>query len=110
MHHAAFVVGLNGKTSARGRKVPSGVLLPAITLATDLADFDATVAFVDRAEGRSGFDGLELLRVANQDNFRAGIGGMGIHLMRRFAQDMAYERVDGANRLTLRLDRNRAAD
>jgi len=54
-------------------------------LAAHLTDFDAAVAFVDRPEGSSGFDGLELLRVANQDNFRARIGGMGedaLHLAR----------------------------
>lgn len=29
------------------------------------------------------------------------IGGLGIHLIRQFASDMRYERVDGRNRLTM---------
>lgn len=32
------------------------------------------------------------------------VGGHGIQLMRRFAQQLAYERRDGMNRLTLRFD------
>lgn len=32
----------------------------------------------------------------------APIGGRGIHLMRQFAEHLAYERRDGANHLTLR--------
>jgi anti-sigma regulatory factor (Ser/Thr protein kinase) len=39
----------------------------------------------------------------------AEIGGMGIHLMRKFAQELDYARVDRANRLTLRFDRLPAA-
>lgn len=34
----------------------------------------------------------------------ARIGGLGIHLMRQFAQDMDYQRTDGVNRMTLRFD------
>lgn len=34
----------------------------------------------------------------------ATIGGLGIHLMRQFARDIAYQRLDGMNRLTLRFD------
>jgi serine/threonine-protein kinase RsbW len=36
----------------------------------------------------------------------AQIGGLGIHLMRRYAETMDYLRQDGANRLTLRIKRN----
>ncbi len=31
----------------------------------------------------------------------APVGGLGIKLMRRYARDMVYQRVDGTNRLTL---------
>jgi hypothetical protein len=89
MHHAAFAIGLNGKSGAPGGKVPRGVLLPAFMLAAHLADFDAAVPFVDRTEGGSGFDGLELLRVADQDNFRACIGGMGQHALHLARADHA---------------------
>jgi anti-sigma regulatory factor (Ser/Thr protein kinase) len=34
-----------------------------------------------------------------------GIGGLGIHLVRRFAQEMDYERRDGRNRLTVAIRR-----
>ena len=36
----------------------------------------------------------------------ANIGGLGIHLMRRYAETMDYLREDGFNRLTLRIRRN----
>ena len=56
--------------------MPGGVLLPAVMLAADLADFYAAVPFMDRPERCSSFDGLELLRVADENNFRACMGGM----------------------------------
>jgi anti-sigma regulatory factor (Ser/Thr protein kinase) len=31
-----------------------------------------------------------------------GIGGLGIHLLRKIADDLHYSRTDGKNRLTLR--------
>lgn len=40
----------------------------------------------------------------------AAIGGLGIHLIRQFAQHLAYERQDRMNRLTLRFDLARADD
>jgi anti-sigma regulatory factor (Ser/Thr protein kinase) len=40
----------------------------------------------------------------------ARIGGQGIHLMRKFAQHLAYERRDGMNCLTLRFDLAKADD
>jgi serine/threonine-protein kinase RsbW len=36
----------------------------------------------------------------------AQIGGLGIHLMRRYAETMDYERSEGSNRLTLRIKRS----
>src|SRR3954453_23789069 len=40
----------------------------------------------------------------------ATIGGLGIHLMRRYAETMNYDRHAGANRLTLRIRRNAVDD
>lgn len=40
----------------------------------------------------------------------AVVGGLGIHLMRQFAQDVAYQRLDGINRLTLRFDLKKPGD
>ncbi len=34
----------------------------------------------------------------------ASVGGLGIHLVRKFAQDVRYERRDQTNRLTMRFD------
>jgi len=34
----------------------------------------------------------------------ASVGGLGIHLVRKFAQDVQYERSDHTNRLTMRFD------
>jgi serine/threonine-protein kinase RsbW len=39
----------------------------------------------------------------------AAVGGLGISLMRHFAQHLAYEREDGTNRLTLRFDLTKQA-
>jgi anti-sigma regulatory factor (Ser/Thr protein kinase) len=38
----------------------------------------------------------------------AKVGGLGIHLIRRFANGMDYERRDGRNRLTLRFVESKA--
>jgi anti-sigma regulatory factor (Ser/Thr protein kinase) len=32
------------------------------------------------------------------------IGGLGIHLIRKFSQDLQYHRLDGYNCLTMRFD------
>jgi hypothetical protein len=61
----------------------------SLMLAAHLADFDAAVPFMDRTERAPGFDGLELLRVADQDNFRACIGGMGQHALHLARADHA---------------------
>ena len=33
------------------------------------------------------------------------VGGLGVHLMRQYAQALGYERVDGVNRLTVTIGR-----
>ena len=80
---------MNGKAGAPGSEMPRGLLLPAIMLAAHFADFDTAVPFVDRSEGGSGFDGLELLRISNQDNFCAGIVSMGQHALHLARADHA---------------------
>jgi hypothetical protein len=71
MDHAAFVIGLNGKAGAPGSEMPCCILLPPVMLTSDLADFDAAMAFVDCTEGGSRFDGLELLRVTTYYVYRS---------------------------------------
>ena len=43
-----------------------------------------------------------------QRSLDAAPGGLGIHLMRQFASNIAYQRVDGVNRLELTIARNDA--
>ncbi len=63
---------------------------------------DVTMTIEDFA---AAFDPLSVpLPAAPASIADAQIGGQGINLMRRFAQDIAYERRDGMNRLTLRFD------
>lgn len=76
----------------------------AIALEQDAEGITAQVedrgpAFDPRAEERALPTSLE----------EAGIGGLGLLLVRRFARAIDYERRDGTNRLTLRFDRAGAA-
>src|SRR3974390_2562010 len=59
------------------RQIARSVPLPVLPLATDLAKFRASVAFMDRAEGCASFDGLQLLRISNQDRLGSGLSCMG---------------------------------
>lgn len=57
------------------------------------------------------FDPLDVAAPAAPTTIsEARIGGLGIHLMRKFAQHLAYERRDGMNCLTLRFDLVKAGD
>ena len=62
-----------------GRQIARGVTLPVLTVATDLTDFRSAMALMDRTERRARLDGLQLLRIADQYDLRAGIGSMGQH-------------------------------
>ena len=56
------------------------------------------------------FDPLAVAAPASPTSIAdAAVGGLGIHLMRKFAQSLAYERREGANRLTLRFDLAKSA-
>ena len=72
-----------------GRQIARGVALPVLPLAAHLADLRAAVAFVDRAERRARFDGLQLLRIADQHHLGAGLGGMGQHALQLARADHA---------------------
>ena len=62
-------------------------------------------AFVTIEDPGPAFDPLQMAAPCRASNLEeVGIGGQGIHLMRQFAQDVAYERRDATNRLTLRFD------
>lgn len=64
---------------------------------------DAVIATIE--DHGVAFDPREVAApVAPTSIEEASIGGLGIHLMRHFAQGLAYERMDGTNRLTLRFD------
>lgn len=94
MNHAALFITTDRFAGAAHGEVPGGILLPCRKLAANFADLDPAVAFMDCAERRACFDGLQLLLVANQYDLRPGFGGMGqyaLHLARadhaRFVDD-----------------------
>ena len=74
--------------SAR-RQITRGVPLPVLALAAHLADFRAAVTLMDRAERRAGFDGLQLLGIADQHDLGAGLSGMGQHALQLAGADHA---------------------
>ena len=77
MDHAMRVVGMDRIAGSAGCKIARGVALPVLPLAAYFADLRSNVALKDRAERRAGLDGLQLLRIADQHDFRASLGGMG---------------------------------
>ena len=77
MHHAVGAIGLQRMAGSARRQIARGIPLPVLALAAHLADFRAAVALMDRAERRAGFDGLQLLGIADQHDLGAGVGGMG---------------------------------
>ena len=78
MHHVVAVISMDCRAGFAGRQIAGSVTLPVLTLAANLADLCAAMKFVDRPERRTGFDGLQLLRIADQHNLCANLGGMGI--------------------------------
>ena len=58
MHHAAPVIGMDRIAGPAGRQITGGIALPVLALAAHLADLDAAVTLVDRAERRARLAGL----------------------------------------------------
>src|SRR3546814_10407457 len=81
MDHILCRIGADRFASSPGCKVSSSVLLPALMLTANLGDLGAAVPLVDRAERCARFDRLQLLRVANEDDLGAGIGGVADHAL-----------------------------
>jgi hypothetical protein len=77
MHHAVGAVSLQRIAGSPGRQIARGVALPVLALAADLAEFHPTMPLMDRAERRTGFNGLQLPGIANQHHLCAGLCGMG---------------------------------
>src|SRR3546814_8107451 len=71
------LIGGDRFAGSPGRQMPGGILLPAFVLAPHFGDLDAAMMFMDRAERRARFDRLQLLRIADQHDLRARVGGMG---------------------------------
>jgi len=65
MHHALGAIGFQRIASFAIGEIARDVALPILPLAANLADFGATMALMDRAERRAGFDGLQLLGIAD---------------------------------------------
>ena len=79
MHHAAGAIGVKRSTGFAIGEIARGVPLPVLLLAAHFADFRPAVSFVNRAEGRTRLDGLQLLRIADQHDLGASVGSMGQH-------------------------------
>jgi hypothetical protein len=77
MHHVVGAIGFKCISGPAGRQIARSVALPVLPLATDLAKFRASVALMDRPERCACLDGLQLLRIADQHDFRAGFCSMG---------------------------------
>jgi anti-sigma regulatory factor (Ser/Thr protein kinase) len=72
-------------------------------------EIDAITATIE--DHAIAFDPLEMAApVAATTISDAPVGGLGIHLIKQFAQHLAYERHDSMNRLTLRFDLTKADD
>jgi serine/threonine-protein kinase RsbW len=68
-------------------------------------DQDAAAVRARIEDDGAGFDPTAEDRPLPESLDEAGIGGLGIVLVRRFSSALHYERVGGYNRLTLRFDR-----
>src|SRR3546814_10188849 len=77
MDHIPLRIGGDRFAGSPDRQMPGGILLPAFVLAPHFGDLDAAMMFMDRAERRARFDRLQLLRIADQHDLRARVGGMG---------------------------------
>ena len=73
MHHALGAVGFERIAGPAGRQIARGIALPVLALAAHLADFRPAVTFMDGPERRASFDGLQLLDIADQHDFRVGL-------------------------------------
>eukprot|EP01136_Pigoraptor_vietnamica_P029168 Opistho-1_new@87150 len=89
VNHTVIGVGVDRLAGSAGRKMPGSVLLPALMLAANLRNLDAAMPFVDRPERRTRLDGLQLLRVADQHDLGAGVGGMGQYALHLAGADHA---------------------
>lgn len=79
MHHVLTVIGMDRRAGPAGRQIACGFPLPVLALAANLADLRPAMTLVDGAERRARFDGLQLLRIADQHDLCACFSGMGQH-------------------------------
>lgn len=89
MHHALRVVGADRSADPAGCQIARGVALPVFALPAHLSNLDAAMTLVNRAECSTGFDRLQLLRIADEDDFCANVGGMGEHALQLARADHA---------------------
>ena len=84
-----IIISMDRLAGPAGRQVARGLALPILALTAHLADFRAAVTLKDRAERCARFDGLQLLRIADQHHLRASLGGMGQHALQLARADHA---------------------
>src|SRR4029453_4056260 len=77
MHHALGAIGVQRIAGLAIGEIARGGTLPVLPLTAPFPDFPPAVTFENRAEGPPRLDGLQLLRIADHHNFRAGLCRMG---------------------------------
>ena len=77
VHHAAGAVGLKRIAGFAISEIAGGFALPILALTAHFADFRPAVTLMDRPERRARFYCLQLLGIADQHDFRAGLCRMG---------------------------------
>src|SRR5262249_54819016 len=78
---------------------PDVVGMPTVTLRAWVAECARVLRFADRGIAFDPLSRPEPVAPASLEDARPG--GWGIHLLRRYARSLAYERVGGENRLTV---------
>lgn len=87
--HAPAVIGVNRLAGAPGRQRARCVALPFLALPAYLGDLGRAVALGDAAERRARLDRLQLLGVADHDDLRPGVAGLGQHALHLARADHA---------------------
>jgi hypothetical protein len=78
---ASVLIGRQRFVGAAGGKLARGIALPVLGLAADGGDLDRAVTLGNTAERGAGFDGLELLGIADQHDLGAALFGFADHAL-----------------------------
>tara|TARA_R110002049_G_scaffold45650_1_gene133056 strand:- start:18 stop:368 length:351 start_codon:yes stop_codon:yes gene_type:complete len=73
-HPSICPIGIDRPADMATRQIKRGITHPLLALTIDGFKFGIANAIGNRPEGGTGFDRLQLFRIANQDEFGAGFG------------------------------------